>query len=90
MTFDPFGQWGKVYETWKKMADDSIARTTAFYAELEKAETARIGQAEAAIDEIAKLQKETLAYGARLGSELRKLSLEAFQSASSAFGSTAA
>jgi hypothetical protein len=89
MKFDPFAQWGKVFETWQKLTDDSIARTQAFYAELEKAEAKRVQRAEAAIEEIAKLQKETIAYGAQLGAELRKISLEAFQNAASAFASTA-
>jgi hypothetical protein len=90
MKFDPFGQWGKAYETWQKMADDSIARTTAFYAEMEKAETKHVSQAELAIEEMAKIQKETLAYSVRLASEMRKLSLEAFQNATSTFASSTA
>lgn len=82
MKFDPFAQWGKVFETWQKMTDDSIARATAFYAEVEKAEAKRVERVESAIEEMAKLQKETLAYGVQLGAELRKASLEAFQKAS--------
>ncbi len=88
MKFDPFAQWGKAFETWQKMADDSIARTTAFYAEVEKAGTKQIGQAESAIDEIAKIQKETLAYGAKLTAEFRKYSIEAFQNAASVLQSS--
>jgi len=82
MKFDPFAQWGKVFETWQKMTDDSIARATAFYAEVEKAEAKRLERVESAIEEMAKLQKETLAYGAQLGAELRKVQLEAFQKVS--------
>jgi hypothetical protein len=81
MSFNPFTQWGKVLETWQKLADDSIARTNAFYAEVEKAEAKRVERVETAIDEVVKLQKEGLAYGAQLGAEIRKLSLEAFQKA---------
>ena len=36
MKFDPFAQWGKAFETWQKLTDESIARTTAFFADLEK------------------------------------------------------
>jgi hypothetical protein len=88
--FDPFAQWGKVFETWQRLTDDSIARTQAWYAELEKAEAKRVERAEAAIEELAKLQKETIKYGAQLGAELRKISLEAFQNAASVFASAAA
>ncbi|MBX3203678.1 MAG: hypothetical protein KF764_01355 [Labilithrix sp.] len=88
MKFDPFAQWGKVFETWQKMTDDSVARATAFYAELEKSEAKRVERAESAIEEMAKLQRESLAYGAQLGAELRKLSLEAVQKAT-AFASSA-
>lgn len=83
MKFDPFAQWGKVFETWQKMTDDSIARATAFYSELEKADAKRVERAESAIEEMAKLQKETLAYGAQLGAEMRKVQLDAFQKVTS-------
>jgi cysteinyl-tRNA synthetase len=83
MKFDPFAQWGKVFETWQKVTDDSIARTQAFYAEIEKAEAKRVERVESAIDEIVKLQKEGLAYTAQLGADFRKLSLEAFQKVAS-------
>ena len=89
MKFDPFAQWGKVFETWQKLTDDSIARATAFYAEVEKAEAKRVEHAETAIAEMAKLQRETLAYGAQLGAEFRKVSLEAVQKAT-AFATSAA
>ncbi|MDF2695609.1 MAG: hypothetical protein K0S65_3992 [Labilithrix sp.] len=90
MKFDPFAQWGKVFETWQKMTDDSVARATAFYAEVEKAEAKRVERVESAIEEMAKLQKESLAYSVQLGAELRKLSLEAFQKASTFAADTAA
>lgn len=89
MKFDPFAQWGKVFETWQKLTEDSIARTTALFAEVDKAEAKRVQRAESAIEEMAKLQKETLAYTAQLSAELRKVSLEAFQNATNAFASAA-
>ncbi len=84
MKFDPFAQWGKVFETWQKLTDDSIARANAFYSEVEKTEAKRVERVESAIEEVAKLQKQSLAYGAQLGAELRKISLEAFQQVTSA------
>jgi len=89
MKFDPFAQWGKAFETWQKLTDESIARTAAFFADLEKAEAKRVERAESAIEEMAKLQKESLAYTAQLGAEFRKLSLEALHNAS-AFATSAA
>jgi hypothetical protein len=83
MNFDPFAQWGKAFETWQKLTGDSVARMTAIYAEMDRTDARRVQQMESAIDEVARLQKETLAYGAQLGVEFRKLSLEAMQSMSS-------
>lgn len=85
MKFEPLAQWSKAFETWQKMTDDSIARTTAFYAEVEKAGTKQVGQVETVIDEMAKIQKETLAYSAKLTAEFRKVSIDAFQNATSIF-----
>jgi hypothetical protein len=90
MKFEPFAQMTKMFETWQKMADESAARAGAFYAEMAKAEAKRVERADAAIDEIARFQKETLAYGMQLGAELRKMSLEAFQQATSLATSTTA
>lgn len=94
--FDPFAQFSKAFESWQKLADDSYARTQAFYAEMDKieaknierAETA-VGAAELALHEMAKLAKETIAYQAQLGQEWRKLSLESVQRASEAFAGPA-
>lgn len=80
MKLDPFAQWGKVFESWQTLAEGAFARAQAFQGEIEKAESKRVERVESAIEEIAKLQKETLAYGAQLGADLRKLSLEAVQS----------
>lgn len=82
MKIDPMGNFEKAWEVWRKMTDDSIARMTAFYAEIDKVEAKNLERAEQAMHEAAKLTKETLAYGAQLGAEWRKLSLEAFQRAS--------
>lgn len=80
--FEPFAQMTKVFETWQKMTEETVARANAFYAEVEKAEAKRISHFESAIDEIAKMQKDTLAYGAQLAGEWRKVTLESMQKAS--------
>lgn len=79
MNFDPFAQFGSFLSISKKMADDAVSRTQSFYAELEKAEARRVERVEGAIEEMVKLQKESLAYGAQLGAEMRKLSIEGVQ-----------
>ena len=78
---DPMGNYEKAGDLWRKMTDDSIARMTAFYGELDKIEAKNLERAESAMHEATKLTKETLAYGAQLGAEWRKLSLEALQRA---------
>jgi hypothetical protein len=90
MKFDPFNPWGQVFETWQKMAEESLARTNAFYAEFEKAEAKHMEQMVSAIDEMAKLQKQSIAYGAQLGAEWRKMSLDAFHKATTFTTSAAA
>jgi hypothetical protein len=81
MKIDPMGSFEKAWDVWRKMTDDSIARMTAFYAEVDKAEAKNLERAEQAMHEATKLTKDTLAYGAQLGAEWRKLSLEALQKA---------
>lgn len=81
MKIDPMGNFEKAWDVWRKMTDDSIARMTAFYAEIDKVETKNLERAEQAMHEAAKLTKDTLVYGAQLGAEWRKLSLEALSKA---------
>jgi hypothetical protein len=80
MDFNPFAIWGKTMETFTKMAEDSTSRTSAFFAEIEKQDAARVERTSTAIDEIARLQKETLVYTAKMGAEMRKMSLDAMKS----------
>jgi hypothetical protein len=90
MKFDPIAQWGQFFETWQQMAGDSFTRANTFFAALEKVEAQRVQRAEQAIEQIAQLQKETLAYGAQLSASFRKVSLEAFQKAATFNPSVAA
>lgn len=84
MKFDPFGQMSKAFETWQKMAEESFARANTFYGEVDKLEAKGVERTAVAIDELAVLQKEALAYGAQLGVEWRKLAIESIRQASSA------
>ncbi len=90
MKFDPFAQMGKFWEAWQHIADESVARTAAFYAEVDKLDAKNIERAEGAFQEVAKLAKETMVYNAQLGAEWRKLSLENIKRATSAFSSASA
>ena len=81
MKIDPMGNFEKAWDVWRKMTDDSIARMSAFYAEMDKVEAKNLERAEQAMNEAAKLTKDTLAYGAQLSAEWRKLSLDAIQKA---------
>jgi hypothetical protein len=80
MDFNPFTIWGKTMETFTKMAEDSSSRAASFFAEIEKQDAARVERASSAIDEIARLQKETLVYTAKMGADMRKISLDAMKS----------
>ena len=80
MDFNPFAIWGKTMETFAKMAEDSSSRASAFFAEIEKQDSARVERASSAIDEIARLQKETLVYTAKMGAEMRKIGIDAMKS----------
>lgn len=76
---NPFTQMGKMMETWTKMAEDSTSRASAFWAEMDKADAQRVERTTVAIDEVARLQKETLAYTAKLSTEWRKMSADAMK-----------
>jgi hypothetical protein len=80
MDFNPFTIWGKTMESFAKMAEDTQSRTASFFAEAEKADAQRVERASAAIDEMARLQKETLNYSAKMGADMRKMSVDAFKS----------
>lgn len=82
MELNPFAFWGKTMETFTKMAEDSSTRSSAFFAEIEKQDATRIERTSAAIDEMARLQKETLAYSAKMGAEMRKISVDMMKSMS--------
>ena len=85
MSFDPFAQMTKAFEAWQKMTQESIQRATSFYGEVDKLEAKGVERTTVAIDEISVNFKETLAYGAQLGAEWRKLTLDAIKQSQAAF-----
>lgn len=76
MIRDPFGMFGKTFEAWTSLASDSVEKSAAIYAELDKADARNIEQLDGLFHEVAKLTKDTLTYQAALGSVWRKLTLE--------------
>ncbi len=71
---------------WKKMVDDQIARMELGFAEVARAQEQALTQSRQAIDEVAKLSKESLDYMGQLSAEWRKLTLEATRNAAGFFG----
>lgn len=73
-------------DAWKKMSDDHFARIASFQEEVAKFETRSLEQARAAIDEMARLAKETLGYAGQLQAEWRRLGMEATRRTYDLFG----
>jgi hypothetical protein len=78
-------QLQQVQAFWLKAIQDGFGKTAAFYEELAKVDAARNEQASGAIDEMAKLTKESIAYSASLGAEWRRLTLEAIKRSTEMF-----
>ena len=68
---------------WKKAWEDHMSRVNAVMTEANKLEQKNVEQFTNAVDEVAKLTRENLAYATQLASEWRKLSLEATKKAAS-------
>jgi hypothetical protein len=80
-------QLQQVQAFWMKAIEDTFGKTQAFYEELGKLDASRNEQATGAIDEMAKLTKESIAYSAALGAEWRRLTLEAIKRSTEMFTS---
>ena len=70
---------------WKKAVDDAMGRTNAFYTEVAKMDAKGTEQAGHAVDEMAKLTKESIAYASAMGAEFRRMSLEAVKRSTDLF-----
>ena len=60
-----------------KLADAQLSQMSSMFAEIEKLQAKGLEQTRAALDESARLSKETLGYWAALGAESRRLSMDA-------------
>ena len=71
----------QVRDAWKKMVDDQVARMELAYAEMARVQEQALAQNRQAVDEMAKLSRESLDYVGQLSAEWRKLTLEATRNA---------
>lgn len=58
-----------------KLAEEQLSRVESLFAEVEKAQVKSLEQTTEAIDEAARLMKESFGYANKLGAEWRKLAL---------------
>lgn len=75
----PFGT--AAIDAWRKAAEANVARMTGMYEMLASFEGKGVEQARQAIDEGARLMRESLDYATRMSAEWRKMSLEATRNA---------
>lgn len=66
-------------EMWKRTMDESYARVAAGFEEMGKLEAKALEQSQVALNDFVRIQQESLAYAAKLATEWRKQSLDAFK-----------
>jgi hypothetical protein len=74
-------QSSKWLEMWSVSAAEHIARMEQMSAQLDRMQAEGLARAQAAVDEGARLLKETLRYNAELAAEWRKISADAMKKA---------
>jgi hypothetical protein len=82
----PFVQMQQVSQFWAKAVEQQLTQLKSIHDQIAKYETQGVEQSTAAIDEAAKLWKETLSYGQQLSTDWRKSSLEAVEQTGKMFG----
>ena len=73
------------YDAWKKLVDDQLGRIQTFNDEMARYEKQAVEQTTQAVDELAKLMKESLDYAGQLTTEWRKVAIDATHKASEMF-----
>lgn len=71
--------------TFKKLVDDQVGRVESGYEEVAKIEKKNAEQTRDAMDEMARLSKDTMTYALAMSAEWRKLSLEATKASMAIF-----
>jgi hypothetical protein len=77
MFTNPFVQSQQMLETWTQLTQEQVARMTELSAEAQRMQGDAFARTREAIDETARLMKETLDYAAQLSNEWRRITLEA-------------
>jgi len=75
----------KVASVFEKMAEEQLSRMETFHTEMAKAQEKGFQQAQQAIDETARLFKESLAYQMKLSGEFQKMALAQTRQAAQLF-----
>jgi hypothetical protein len=70
------------YDSWKKMIDEQLGRIEGLQAEFVRFEKQGVAQANQAIDELAKLMKDSIDYTCQISAEWRKVAMDAAHKAS--------
>lgn len=81
-----FSQPQQFFELWTKAAKENLARLETLSAQMQKLQGQGIDRAHEAIDESAKLMKESLTYAQTLGLEWQKLTLETIKTSTTVPG----
>jgi hypothetical protein len=81
-----FTQPQQFSETWTRMAKEQLARLEGLAEQMAKLQGQHVERAQEAIDESARLMKESISYANQLGAEWRKLSLETTRKATEMMG----
>jgi hypothetical protein len=68
-------------QVWKKLVDDHVARVELACAEMSKAQEQALAQGQKAIDDMARLGRDNVAYLGQLSASFFKLTLEATRKA---------
>jgi len=84
MFTNPFLQSQQMLDAWSKMTQDQIARMDQMAEQMHKLQGQAVTRTQSAIDETARLMKETLTYATDLSTEWRKITLDATKRAADA------
>ena len=76
-----FVQSQQMFDVWTKMTQEHIARVEQMGAELQKVQAQAIERTREAIDESARLMKESMTYATQLSAEWNKVTVEATRKA---------
>jgi hypothetical protein len=79
---DPMAVWTQSQQAFHKMMTDALGRAGTWSDEYAAIEAQLIARANAAVETWAQLAHDTIAYGAQLSAQARKLSAEAMRKAS--------